>query len=319
VDGELILQPIVNQADGRLALDLLDPERIIEVTPAPGLYNVHSITYDDGEATKPKQLRVIQRAMLNISDLSGDIFYFRLFPVGYTAGTVRGIPLLTPCLDLISAFTEFAYKRVSILTKLATFYWEVVLEGASQEKIDLFLDSPQSAPPDGGQVFAHNERVTWKLVVPELRDISSESGFWFETISGVTGLTPEFLGKTSSRNLTSESLYTSLLHLSALQSEFFFVFRTITQYALEVACRRAVGHPKVPRFEIISTTPGSRSLQRAASSINTLANALSRAVEANLISEKEAQEALRSLLLTFGLGGEEERAPVTASIEPLVR
>lgn len=293
IDGELLLLPRVNPSDGRVTLTFVPSTSIESFTQAEGYVNISKVTVNI--ENESKTFDVINSSSLFTSSKNG-IFYFRLFPAGYSVSRKRGSPLLIASLDHISAFTEFAYRRMSILSKLATFYWEVIIEGASQNKIDDFLNSRDSAPPDGGEIFAHNERISWKAVTPEIKTINDEIEAWLNIMAGMAGLSPEFLGRSTGRDITSESLLTSIIHLRSIQSDLFYVLSQLIGYQLSRAAAHSVPRVKPPEFRIIARTLGSRSSQRSALALRGFTNSLNEAVETGLITKEEARTIYHSLL-----------------------
>jgi len=293
IDGELLLLPRVNPSDGRVTLTFIPSTSITSFVQSEGYANISKVTidYEDKEHTYD----VINSSSIMSAKEDG-IFYFRLFPAGYSVSRKRGSPLLIASLDHISAFTEFAYRRMSILSKLATFYWEVIIEGASQSQIDDFLNSRNSAPPDGGEIFAHNERINWKAVTPEIKTINDEIEIWLNIMAGMAGLSPEFLGRSTGRDITSESLLTSILHLRSIQSDLFYVLNQLIGYQLSRAAAHSTPRVKPPEFRIISRSLGSRSSQRSSLALRGFTNSLTSAVETGLISDDEARTIYHSLL-----------------------
>ncbi|MBC8553558.1 MAG: hypothetical protein H8D23_28420 [Candidatus Brocadiales bacterium] len=302
IEGELLLTPRINDADGRLTLTNQNPDSIEEISRGEGLHVVSKIKLDtsgvkgDGEN---KDFEVIRPDATGT--LSGDIFYFRVLPAGYTAG-IRGLPLLIRGLDDIASATELIYNRITRLGRFATHYWDVTMTGATQETIDDFLASEHSIPPESGEVFAHNESVDWDIVTEQSSSLSTDAEYFINLVIGGTGLTPEFIGHALSRDITTESLFSAFMRLENLQSSARHMIETILQFALtnaKVAGKTKLDNPAVSA--VISKEVGSRLAQRQSSALRNFVTSMKEAIDAGLMENEDARDALNSLLLRYSL------------------
>ena len=294
ITGELFLKPRVNKADGRVTLTYIDQDSVESVGEHPeGFKRISSVTIDGQE------YRVISRSPSS-DRLEGDIFYFRFLPLGLISSG-RGLPLLTPLLDDIASFTELAYKRVTKLSDLAGYYWEVTLTGAPPSMVADFINSPDAVPPETGQIFAHNDQVAWNLIVPEIRTIEREISFYINAIAGYAGLAPEFIGHAPSRDISTESLFTSISHLDAVRDTILRIISDLVTYQLEQAADAVNLKGPIPSFSVVAPTVGSRSLQRGAQAFARFADGMNKAVQLNIMTKEEAAEILRTLVVQLGL------------------
>lgn len=312
VEGELILKPRINDVDGKVTLTNIDPDNIEEVAQGEGLQRVNKIRLADPTSgkDKPSEVDIISRSPTG--PLRGDIFYFRLFPGGYSHG-LRGLPLLTHSLDEIASFSELIYTRLTRLGEIASYYWDVTMEGATQDQVDEFLQSPRSVPPEAGETFAHNERVLWNLVSGEFESIDRELEMFSHLLAGGVGLSPEFIGRSPQRDITTESLFSSIAHLTAIREHVFTIMSMMTQYQLEQAVKHNGAIKRVPQFRIMAKEIGSRSLQRSAQAFARYADGLQKAVQQGLISDAEAANVLKLLLTQLGLVTELDMSKVSPS------
>lgn len=293
VDGELVLLARVNSADGRVTLSWIDPVDIMEIEASD--FTPVSLTVSGFDAP----LKVIRFDPARLR-LVGDVFFFALHPAGYHTG-LRGMPLLSPMLDEVAAFSELFYRRVNKLSALATYYWDVTLRGASEGQVRDFLNSPWSIPPDSGQVFAHNEQVSWSFVSPQVPSMHEEGKFMMGVLAGAAGLTPEFLGHELARDLSTEAIFTALLHLKNLQS--FVVeptLRALVSFQLQTAADR-LGVRRVPSFSIGIPEFAARSVQRMSSALDRFINAFRTAVDSGLMTQEEARSMVSALLSSLAL------------------
>lgn len=304
-EGEILLKKRVNDGDGKVTLTNISADYITEVTRGEGLNAISQITIDDPltDSDDPETLNVIRRNPVT-GKLEGDIFYFRIFPSGYSHG-VRGLPLLIHSLDEIAAHAELIYTRITRIGDMSSYYWDVTMEGATQDQIDEFLQSPRSTPPESGETFAHNERVSWEMISPgferRLANLTSEIESHTTLLTGATGLTAEFIGQAPARDITTESLFASIAHLTAIREVAFNLLSMLIQYQLESAVRYNGAITKVPKFRLMAKEIGSRSLQRAAQAFARYADGLQKSVQQGLMTEEEAANVLKLLLTQLGL------------------
>lgn len=309
IDGELVLRPRVNTADGRVTLSLIGVDTIDELQiGAEGFMPIAGIKFLEDD----HPYKVISNDATG-KKLDGELFYFRMFPTGYTT-TFRGAPLLIADLDEIAALTEFIYKRISRLNLITSNHWDVTLQGATQDAIDEFLESQHAIPPEAAEIKAHNEAISWDSKTLQDRrgsDVSKETRTYIDFLVGACGLTPEFLGYTQGRDITTESLFAAITHLDALREDVFNILSLMIRFQLEQARERdgSLAGTDVPSFKIIAKQIGTRSLQRAAQAFVRYADGLTKAVKEQLIDREQAASVLKLLLVQLGLTGEEVGLP----------
>jgi hypothetical protein len=295
-DGELLLKPRVNKGDGRLTLTLLDPDDISEIAMGEGFNNVTKVNlgmYGEDE----ERYNVITKGADGL--IEGDVFYMRVLPNTYSS-TQRGTPLIIALLDDVASATELTYSRVSRLARVATHYWDVELVGASQDTINNFLTSKYSVPPESGEVFAHNESVNWNFIKGEAgATIEEEVEFFMNFLSGTAGLGPDFIGNMPGRDVTTESLFSALAHLAAIQESVISDFNKIIAYAVQQSSIK-IDVPEV-RFSITASEAGSRLDQRKSQAFNTYIQGLTSALENQLITPEEAQRSVNMIMMKFGI------------------
>lgn len=304
IEGELLLIPRINDADGRITITNENPDSIEEIFKGEGLNVVSKIVINTSGIhgdNNNKTYDVIRSDALGI--LSGDIFYFRVMPAGYTAG-MRGLPLMVRGLDDIASSTELIYNYITRLSRFATHYWDVTLTGATQEKIDDFMSSEYSVPPESGEVFAHNESAIWQLISQNISRISDDAEYFINLVIGGSGLTPEFIGHTISRDMTTESLFSAFMRLENLQAGVRTIFETILRFAI-INAKTVGANKKIndtnDAVTIIVKEAGSRLTQRQSLSLRNFVTSLETANNANLIDNADAKDILNELLLRYNL------------------
>uniref|UniRef100_A0A6M3IMR7 Portal protein n=1 Tax=viral metagenome TaxID=1070528 RepID=A0A6M3IMR7_9ZZZZ len=289
IEGELLLTQRANSANGMVTLTNKSPDSITNLEQGEGINVVANLSFDN----KDKKFDIIRPDASGT--LAGDIFYFRVMPAGYTAG-LRGLPLLTRGMDDIAAATELIYNRLSRLGRSASHYWDVTLTGGTQETIDNWMASNYSIPPEHGEVFGHNETVDWEWVTTKVESIHDEMEFLINLVIGGTGLTPQFLGHTMTRDVTTEALFSAFARLATLQDDTRKLFETIIEFALIQA-----GNTDHNQVKVMVKEVGNRIEQRQASALKTFVTSLIDSVEAQLLTPDIASDAARSLFLRYGL------------------
>lgn len=290
IDGELLLEPRINDANGMITLTNKSPDIITKLESGEGINIVANISVNN-----EKRKREIIRPDA-AGTLAGEYFYFRIMPAGYTAG-LRGLPLLARGMDDIAAATELIYNRLSRLGRSASHYWDVTLTGATQETIDDWMVSEHSIPPEHGEVFAHNETASWNWITTKTESIHDEMEFLINLVIGGTGLTPQFIGHTMTRDVTTEALFSAFARLATLQDDAKKLFEKIIGYAL-IQTGESTNHSQV---KIMVKEVGNRIEQRQATALKSFITALIDSTEAELIDPEAATEATRSLFLRYGL------------------
>ncbi len=324
VEGELLLTPRINSGDGRVTVTNVSPDKISALTKGEGISTVTSILLDGMKpamtSSPPPDPASKQGGMPNVDSLAsgqdrpftvirpdpngtltGDIFYFRLFPAGLTLG-LRGSPLLMSLLDDAASATELMYGRITRLSRAATHYWDVQLTGAPQETIDDFLSTNRATPPESGEVFAHNEQATWKYVKGEVETLSPELLFVINYLAGVAGLAPEFIGHTASRDITTEALFSAISHLQALQSDVLaFLESIITFSAQRAAALSNIILTPDDKIHIVAREVGSRLVQRQAQAFSNFISGIEKSINLKLMTPEQGQATVQLLLTRSGL------------------
>jgi hypothetical protein len=188
----------------------------------------------------------------------------------------------------------------------------VLLTGASQDTVDEFLSTNRATPPESGEVFAHNEQAVWKYVKGEVENLSPELLFVINYLAGASGLAPEFIGHTASRDVTTEALFSAITHLQALQADVVACLELILRFAAEQAAKAANINldPKTDLIHITVREVGSRLVQRQAQAFLNFLSGLEKAMKSDLISKEQAA-ATTTLLLT--------RCGLVAPVQPTTR
>ena len=96
--------------------------------------------------------------------------------------------------DWLVGYENQIYNRVERTDSLQSFFWDVMLRGATAEQIDDFI--AKNPPPENGAMRAHNEDVEWKAVSPEMQsfEFASEARVTRNHILGASGFPEHWSG-----------------------------------------------------------------------------------------------------------------------------
>ncbi|MFQ5646262.1 MAG: hypothetical protein ACE5GM_04975 [bacterium] len=184
--GEQCYPVFVNRLSGRVRLGYLDPLHIDRVETDPD--NCEQARQVITKGSPGKKLQVIgldeDPESPSCGRLVGDCFYFT---VNKVSNATRGRSDLMALADWIDAYEQFLFNRLDRAALINAFVWDVKLEGMDEEGIRNWLkDNPAPKP---GSIRAHNERITWNAVVPDLKggDTSKEAHLIKNYILGGAG------------------------------------------------------------------------------------------------------------------------------------
>jgi len=175
--GEQCWPAAVNPHNGRVYLSYVDPANIDTVYKAASFPEITAAVKLKGSGGRPGRMLPAIRPETDIrrkeyGRLVGECFFF---DVNNPPNATRGRSDLIHLFDFINAFEEGLFDELDRLKGILSYIWDVTLEGADENQIKAFLqDNP---PPKANSVRAHNERVKWEAVSPNLRHSDSKAFF----------------------------------------------------------------------------------------------------------------------------------------------
>lgn len=288
--GEQCYPVFVNPYNGRVRLGSLDPVKICDVqTNSENAEEVRNII-PKGTDTQP--LRVIhldeQPNSPTFNRLVGDCFFFAINKVSNAA---RGRSDLLCLVDWIDGYEQFLFNRIDRSALISAFVWDVTLEGMNAEEIAAWLKNNPSPKP--GSVRAHNEKVQWKAVSPDLgaHDAIEEARLLRNFILSGAGFPEHWFaeGGQINRATAAEMGVPTLKRLSARQR----YFRYMLEYIFRFVIDQAVIHGRIPqqtdtRFQVILPELSQRDTEKTAVSLERLCKALAVAEERGWLSKEMA-------------------------------
>lgn len=338
--GELALRVAVNPATGKVRVAYISPEMIADVKPEDNdIEHIETLvlrkTKKMGDGSTDIELtgKTVKVPVIHmyegvpvISDnplekrvpgrLYGEALYF---PANTLPDMVQGRSDLWAIADVIDAYDQFIWTRLERQAMLLAFVWSVQLQGATRDDIDKFMKENRGTPKPGS-LQVHNEKVQWNAVSPSLGSGEglAESDLLLNYISTSQGMPGMWFGREQDPNRANGENLTgpTLKDLTCLQREFRRLIDELIWFVLDSAIKAG----RLPEdldirtaFQIQMPDLHEKDMSRTASTLGTLAAALSAAREGELVDLATSQEVF---LLALGPTGiEVDIADVRKRIE----
>jgi len=114
--------------------------------------------------TMPAAKSALDHPEPRIGFMAGDVFYFA---VNGVQGARRGHSDLFHLIDWIDGYGSLLFDAKDAARMQRAYIFDVTLKGAKPDEIAQFLKKNKTPRP--GSIRAHNEKVTWQAVSPELK------------------------------------------------------------------------------------------------------------------------------------------------------
>lgn len=174
--GELCLPVSVNKYSGRVQVSYIDPMNIFDIATVPGFAEHPDsviLNAGTGTGTAIKCVRPLDDPRKkHYGRLDGECFFWAL---NKAPNATRGRSDLVHLFDFIDGFEQGLFDELDRLKSIKAFVWDVLIRGGTDEDVKRFIaDNP---PPKPNTVRAHNERIEWKAVSPQLNQQDSKAFF----------------------------------------------------------------------------------------------------------------------------------------------
>lgn len=175
--GEQCWPVVVNQRTGAVWMTYVDPINIDDVLTVPDFAEMPAAVRMKSTSGRPaKTLKVVlpqlDPRLPNYGRLDGECFYLS---VNNPPNGPRGRSDLIHLFDFINGFEEGIFDELDRLKLMKSFIWDVLVEGADETAIRDFLAN--NPTPKSGSVRAHNERIKWEAVAPDLKMTDNKAFF----------------------------------------------------------------------------------------------------------------------------------------------
>lgn len=276
---------------------------IVEVEGYPG--EADKVILKDEDETP---LRVI-RWNPQSGRYEGDCFLMRANRLG---GHLRGHPEMIPLLDWVNVFETFAYNKLERDSQQTGVWWDITLEGKTEEEIREWEQMYGGIAPRAGSAIYHNERMQYNIVQPKPSiGVSRDAGFFKDLLMSLSGLG----NFGTARDNAGELLDPAINSLSARQYDIHLFFTLIGRFVVQEAIRGG----KLPRGEydvgVRAPRLGVRDVQRSSGAVLRVAQSLETAQEHGWVDQKEAGRVYRNLLARLDMLDEDPGATSAPSGE----
>lgn len=288
--GEQCYPVFVNSYNGRVRLGSLDPASIGEVRTNPE--NAEEVEAIVPKGIQQRTLRVIhldeEPESPTFGRLVGDCFFFAINKV---SNADRGRSDLLCLADWIDGYEQFLFNRIDRSALISSFVWDVTLEGMNEDEIAQWLK--KNPAPKPGSVRAHNEKVRWEAVSPDLKahDAKEEARLLRTFILAGAGFPEHWFadGSQVNRATAKEMGVPTLKRLSARQRYFQYMIEYIFRFVIDQAVIHGRISPETDtRFVVVLPEISQRDTSDAAASLERISNALASAEEKGWISKEAA-------------------------------
>lgn len=304
--GELFIPVSVNPRNGAVTLGHIDPYFVVRVIP--DLNNPTVIDRIEAQIVpwdvERREFKVIRKDRDPFSPtygkLSGEVF---VFMINKTCNQLRGTSDLLPILDWLDAYDQFLFNRLERESFINNFVWDVTLEGADAEEIENFVKALQ--PPSPGTVRAHNERVKWEVIAPDLEsgDAQKEAALIRAHILAGAGFPPHYFSDFSGVRATAyEAYFPTEKNLVARQK----LVKAFIEYIFQFVIDQAIIHKRLPmnistEFEVYFPEISIRDVERTARSFRYFMLGLAEAKEKGWLRDEECRKIVSSIISQIGV------------------
>jgi len=240
--GEQFYPVFVNPYNGHVRLGYIDPGMVksVKINKKNPEIKQTVVLKTSGLDKKEKtsRLKVInpieKKGSKDNGLYDGEIF---VFDINKVVSTSRGRSDLLPLADWIDGYDQFLFARLERATILNNYVWDVLLEGADEPTINDWLQ--KQAMPQPGSIRAHNEKVKWEAVSPNLEssDASKEANLFKMQILGGAGFPNLWFGEGGEgiRAAAQEMSLPTMKHLRSRQKYFKYMITHIFDFVIDQA------------------------------------------------------------------------------------
>lgn len=304
--GEQCYRLFVNDVNGRTSLGYLDPGRIQEVALDPDncLVIDRVVLHSEKDPLNGETLQPVRKLALaeDGSIYTGDTLFFKTNSVLKAS---RGRSDILACADYLDLYSEFVFSRGERSIFGNVWMWDVKCEGMDKKDLDEFVKN--HPPPKPGALRAHNEKVTWAAVAPDLKahDASYDARMLKSFNLGAIGYPEHFYGEAGdvNRATATEMNEPVIKMLTSRQREVRFILADLCDFALDKGRAKRIIKPKAenkPDYHLYFPELSSKDMQKSGLTMQYLAQSLSIAEQAGWVTKEAAARVYAQVASTFG-------------------
>lgn len=309
VDGELSLPVQVTKGDPIPLIGYISSLLIKDARPLPFRPGTASdlVITPERIGEPDLVLPVLGRQSIEEIEAMGDQGIIGAFytSINAMADHPRGSPDLFVLADDLDQWNKTNWARMRKQEQEGAYIWDVTIDGATKQMLDLFEKELILNPPRSGGYRVHNDRVKWDTVesAGNGTDASNELRYHRANIASTFGLPDFFLSgeSGSGRMATSELWSTVIATAGSRQREMKIFVRDVVNFALDWAILNSRLKPNVDRkFRVTAPVIGIRDLQRMAGMLTNFQETILTLYENNVLSDDNAKGILRTILINLG-------------------
>ena len=315
--GEICL-PIRESSDGRIRIGWIDPSYIDEVLadPATGLPGKIKLNEKGKEVLGGKEVLQVVKWDDKEAELVGDCFFGSINTV---QGSQRGVSEFYTAADWIDALEEVLFTQIDRARLLNSFIWDVELQGMDQDAVDEWT-AAYGEPPEPNSIRAHNDKVIWKAVSPQLGayEMSRQAKDLQDYTLGGLGIPSHWYGAGDSENLATAQQMAEPTRkmLKRKQKEFIFLLTDIISYMLQrrftAKSLPGVKEEDLSDFEVTIPDFSGPDIGKVGASISQLISSVEGAVSSEYVSMSTGRRITSIIFSELGIDidPEDEKAKI---------
>lgn len=237
--------------------------------------------------------------------LNGQVFFFS---INKASDAARGTPDLLSHLDFLSQYDTMLYNIKERATHLNSWLWDVLLTDAGETDIQAFLKDFASNPPKPGSVRAHNQKVSWSQIKPELAgtDMVDLTQLFKMHIVGNFGFPEHFTGSSANgRGMGAATEEPTFKTLQARQDIIRHIIEYIIQFVIDQRSMVDADFARKNQNFIISMPRLTiRDAARVGGAVQRISDALDTAQRNEWLSKEECRTVFLMIADLLGVGRE---------------
>jgi|TARA_Y100000310_G_scaffold150911_1_gene150409 hypothetical protein len=295
------LRPVFKGSAGRVRLGYIDPNSINAVNlDADNAEVVQSISVRETAGIGGQTYKAV-RWHDDMQRRDGEAVYWAY---GRPPNASRGTSFLLAELDWLAALDTFMLSTVDRVQLQNFLVYDVLVRGANAKQLKEFLRKlPKTRP---GMIRAHNERVEWKVLKPELEgaDTQQISRVLKGYIGLGAGIPPHWLSEPgdSNRATASDASVPVVKGFKALQGWARGHVEEMIEFVLdEGAAAGLIGEASDRSFDVMLPTIWAADTDRVSAALQSLALSLGEAVAQGWIPQRKAGAVFNLVLGQLGM------------------
>jgi len=305
--GEQCWPVDVNPHNGHVTLKYVDPVSIAAVLVNPN--NIKQAVRVDlqGNGGRPGAKMAIIRQDKNAMSrdygrLVGECFYYA---INKPFNAPRGRSDYLALFDWIDGLERHGFNYLERAELMLNFIWDITLEGMNEEQIKTWLRI--NPVPEPGSQRAHNEKVKWAAVAPDLKANDLTAGFDMvkSFIMGSAGRPDSWFGAGGKAYQTEADQFgqVPIKDLDERQGFAGHIAEQLLQFQLDQAVRCGRLTPAQADAGLTVNMPeiSKKDLAKLINGVPQLATALAVAMQNRWVSEETATRVFAQVVSQFGV------------------